>query len=96
MFANDAKYRTDKLRLATVRPAHWAYDRTLEGAGKLALAGPFANDEGGLFVYSAHGREEAASRLEKDPFAVEGVFARYELLEWIIEGVNPDLLVSDF
>jgi hypothetical protein len=27
---------------------------------------------------------------------VEGVFADYELLEWIIEGVNPDLLVSDF
>jgi uncharacterized protein YciI len=95
LFANYAKYDTDKSRLATVRPAHWAYDRTLEGAGKLALAGPFANDEGGLFVYNALRREEALSFLENDPFAAEGVLERYELLEWIIEGVNPDLLVSD-
>jgi len=61
----------------------------------LALAGPFANDEGGLFVYNAVRREEALSYLEQDPFAVEGVFADYELVEWLIEGVNPDLLASD-
>ena len=96
LFANYAKYRADKSLLATVRPAHWEYDHTLKSAGKLALAGPFANDEGGLFVYHANGRDEAMSCLKQDPFAVEGVFADYELLEWIIEGVNPDLLVSDF
>jgi uncharacterized protein YciI len=96
LFANYAKYGADKLRLATVRPAHWDYDRTLESADKLALAGPFANDEGGLFVYNAVRREDAMSYLKKDPFAVEGVFADYELLEWVIEGVNPDLLASDF
>lgn len=96
LFANYAKYGTDKSRLAAVRPAHWEYDRTLESAGKLALAGPFANDEGGLFVYNAVRREEALSLREKDPFAVEGVVAHYELLEWIIEGVNPDLLATDF
>ena len=62
----------------------------------MALAGPFANDEGGLFVYNANGRDEAMSCLKQDPFAVEGVSADYELLEWIIEGVNPDLLVSNF
>jgi len=27
---------------------------------------------------------------------VEGVFADYELFEWLIEGVNPDLLATDF
>ena len=96
LFANYAKYGADKSRLATVRPAHWEYDRALESAGKLALAGPFANDEGGLFVYNAARREEALSYLKQDPFAVEGVFADYELLEWLIEGVNPDLLASDF
>jgi len=96
LFANYAKYGSDKSRLATVRPAHWEYDRTLKSAGKLALAGPFANEEGGLFVYNAVHREEAMSYLKQDPFAVEGVFAGYELLEWLIEGVNPDLLASDF
>ena len=96
LFANYAKYGNDKSRLATVRPAHWEYDRTLESVGKLALAGPFANDEGGLFVYNAARKEEAMCYLERDPFAVEGVFADCELLEWVIEGVNPDLLASDF
>jgi uncharacterized protein YciI len=96
LFANYAKYAADKSRLATVRPAHWEYDQTLEKAGKLALAGPFADDEGGLFVYGAVSREEALSCLAQDPFAREGVVADYELLEWLIEGVNPDLLIVDF
>ena len=96
LFANYAKYGVDKSRLATVRPAHWDYDRELKSSGKLALAGPFANEEGGLFVYSAAGIEEAMSYFKQDPFAVEGLFAGFELLEWVIEGVNPDLLISDF
>jgi uncharacterized protein YciI len=94
LFANYAKYAADKSRLATARPAHWEYDRTLKGAGKLALAGPFADDQGGLFVYNAAGREEAMSYLKQDPFALEHVFADYELLEWLIEGVNPELLAT--
>jgi hypothetical protein len=36
------------------------------------------------------------SYLKQDPFAVEGVLADCELLEWLIEGVNPGLLTSDF
>ena len=96
IFANYATYGTDKSRLATVRPAHWEYDQTLKRAGKLALAGPLADDKGGLFVYNAVSREEATSYLKQDPFALKGVFADCELLEWLIEGVNPDLLGSDF
>jgi uncharacterized protein YciI len=96
LFANYAKYGRDKSKLAAVRPAHWAYDQTLRSAGKLALAGPFANDEGGLFVYNAPSSDDAITCLRQDPFALEGVFADYELLEWVIEGINPDLLVSDF
>src|SRR5262249_18517373 len=74
LFANYARYSSDKSRLATVRPAHWAYDQTLKSAGKLALAGPLANDDGGLFVYNAACIEDATSMLEQDPFALEGVF----------------------
>jgi uncharacterized protein YciI len=96
LFASYERYGADKSKLAAARPAHWEYDRGLERAGKLALAGPFASDEGGLFVYNAASKEEAASCVEQDPFAVEGVIAGYELLEWIIEGVNPGLLTRDF
>src|SRR5215471_13500706 len=77
LFANYAKYGADQPRLATVRPAHWQYDQILKSAGQLALAGPFANNEGGLFVYKALRKEEAMSYLRQDPFAVEGVFADY-------------------
>ena len=96
LFANYAQYAGDKSKLARVRPAHWEYDQKLKSAGKLALAGPFANEKGGLFVYNAVGRENAMSCLKQDPFALEGVLSSYELLEWLIEGVNPDLLTSDF
>jgi len=96
LFANYARYGADKARLAAVRPAHWEYDQALERDGKLALAGPLANDEGGLFVYRAARKEDAVTYLKQDPFAVEGVVADYVLLEWVIEGVNPDLLASDY
>jgi len=95
IFANYAKYGTDKSRLATVRPDHWEYDQKLKSAGKLALAGPLKDDKGGLFVYNAVSREEAMSYLKQDPFALEGAFADCELLEWFIEGLNPDLLIID-
>ena len=95
IFANYANYVTDKSKLENVRPAHWEYDRTLKSAGKLALAGPLEDDEGGLFVYKAASREEAMSYLEQDPFALEGVFADCELFEWRIEGLNPDLFTID-
>jgi len=94
IFANCATYGDDKSILAAVRPAHWEYVRTLKSAGKLALAGPLADDKGGLLVYYAASREEAMSYLRQDPFALEGVFADCELLEWLIEGLNPDLLTD--
>lgn len=95
LFANYAKYAGDNTGLATARPAHWEYDRRLRSAGKLAMAGPLAEDKGGLFVYVAACREEAMSLLKQDPFAVEGVFSDCELREWLIEGLNPDLLTVD-
>ncbi|MBV9990560.1 MAG: hypothetical protein JOZ72_04630 [Alphaproteobacteria bacterium] len=95
LFANYARYGADGSKLAAARPAHWAYDQNLKRAGKLALAGPFANDEGGLFVYGAASREDAMSYLERDPFFAAGVFADHELNEWLIEGVNADLLTTD-
>ena len=92
LFANHAEYGADTSRLAAVRPAHSEYERALASAGKLALAGPFGNEEGWLSVYHARTKEDALSYLEQDPIAVDGVLAEYELLEWLIEGVNPALL----
>jgi uncharacterized protein YciI len=96
LFANYANYGADKAKLDAVRPAHWEYDRRLNSNGKFVLGGPFANDKGGLFVYNAHDRKDAIACAENDPFFVEGVITEYELREWLIEGVNKDLLRSDF
>ena len=96
LFANYAKYAPEKAQLDRARPAHWAYDRILKGAGNLALAGPFASDQGGLFVYRAADKEEAMSYARLDPFAVEGVVAQAEVLEWVVEGVRTELLTPDF
>jgi hypothetical protein len=96
LFANYAKYGADKAKLDAVRPKHWEYDRRLKSNGKFALGGPFSNDQGGVFVYDAADRADAISCAENDPFFVDGVIAKYELHEWLIEGLNPDLLRSDF
>jgi uncharacterized protein YciI len=96
LFANYAKYGADKSKLDAVRPAHWKYDQALKASGKLALAGPFADNTGGLFVYHAADSDEATSDLMKDPFAREGVFADCEVFEWLIGGVRPELLTADF
>ena len=95
LFANYAKYTADKSKLVTVRPAHCEYDAALRNAGKLALAGPLADDKGALLVYNAARKEEAMSYLKQYPFALQSVFADCELLEWRIEGLNPDLLAMD-
>ena len=47
-------------------------------------------------MYNAASREEALSYLNQDPLAAQGLLADYELLEWLVEDVNPDLLASDF
>jgi uncharacterized protein YciI len=95
LFANYAKYKTDGSKLADVRPAHLEYDRSLRKDGKLVLAGPFANDTGGLFVYDAASTDEATTYLKQDPLAVEGVFETTEIFQWLIEGINPSLLTVD-
>jgi uncharacterized protein YciI len=94
IFASYAKYDVDRSRLDAVRPAHWEYDRGLRKRGKLVMAGTLGDDDGGLFVYSTASRDQALACVEQDPFAVEGVIAHYELLEWLVFGVDRELLAA--
>ena len=59
------------------------------------LAAPFAEDIGGLLVYNAVSREEPMSFLKQDPIRSRRRVRRCELLEWVIEGVNPSLLTIE-
>jgi uncharacterized protein YciI len=71
----------DRGRLA-VRPAHRDYLRQLNQAGKLVVAGPWADDSGALIVYDVDGEDEAHQLLADDPYVREGVLDDARLREW--------------
>ena len=68
-----------------VRPRHLEHLRPLDRAGRVVVAGPlFADDgktpRGSLIVLEATSLEEARALAEQDPYVVEGVFARHDVL----------------
>ena len=67
-----------------VRPRHLEHLRPVSRAGKVVVAGPlFADDgktpRGSLIVLEAASLEEARALAARDPYVVEGVFARHEV-----------------
>ncbi len=67
-----------------VRPRHLDHLRPLDRAGRVRIAGPlFADDgktpRGSLIVLEAASLEEARELAARDPYVVEGVFARHEV-----------------
>lgn len=100
LFIYEASSRDEALTFAqedpfTVANALSSYEISewrLRGANlDLLIEANREDDKGGLFVYNALSRDEAMSCVKQDPFALEGVYADCELLEWVIEGLNPDL-----
>lgn len=82
-------------------PDHLAYQRALEVAGALVLAGPLSDATGeemqgtGLIVYRAENLEVARAIAEADPMHQSGA-RRYTLRKWLInEGsLNVNLGLS--
>jgi uncharacterized protein YciI len=71
-------------RRPDVRPRHVEHLRSLDRAGRVAVAGPlFADDgrtpRGSLIVIEAPSLDEARELAARDPYVVEGVFDRYEV-----------------
>src|SRR5215467_9693100 len=96
-FINFVKYG-DLDRIADARPAHFAYADRLRAQGELAIGGPLLDPEGrriGLpFIYEAVSRDAALAFAQEDPFALANALSSYEITEWRLRGVNPDLLVK--
>lgn len=68
-----------------VRPRHLDHLRPLSEAGKVVVAGPlFADDgktpRGSLIVLEAASLDEARALAARDPYVVEGVFARHDVM----------------
>lgn len=61
--------------------AHVAWLRSLQAAGALELAGPFADGSGGMVILRAETAAEAETIARSDPFVRSGL-RRLELRVW--------------
>ncbi len=66
------------------RPAHREYLREQVAQGKLLMAGPFADESGGLIIFEAEDDAEVGEIIANDPFTTEGVFATTEIRPWTL------------
>jgi uncharacterized protein len=66
------------------RAAHRAYLNRLVDDGSLLMAGPFADERGGLIVFEAEDEAEVQRLMADDPFTIEGVFATTEIRPWTL------------
>ncbi|MGH8965426.1 MAG: YciI family protein [Actinomycetes bacterium] len=84
VFAVSYRYTDDTATRDRLRPEHRAYLGGLADRGTLLLSGPYGAGEapGALLLFRAGDKAEVASLLEKDPFAVAGVVADAEVIEW--------------
>lgn len=91
MFAVMLTYIDDKDTIAKVRPAHREHLKRQFDAGRLYHAGPYADDTGGMAIYTAESEEEVRSILAEDPFTTEGIITELEVKEWqlVFNAVEP-------
>lgn len=78
----------DGSKIAEVMPDHLAYQAKLEAEGKLLLAGPISDTEGGQIIggsiiLKAADMAEAVALAEADPMHASGA-RKYELRRWLI------------
>ena len=80
--------------LQATLPDHLAYQKELEVAGKLFLAGPVSDATGeqmmgsGHIVYRASSMEEAKALADGDPMHANGV-REYTLRKWLVNEGSP-------
>jgi hypothetical protein len=75
-------------------PRHLAYQKQMEDAGSLFLAGPLSDDTGeqmygsGLIIYRAETMEEAQDIARNDPMHAEGR-RTFTLRKWLVNEGSP-------
>lgn len=75
------RYADKKARDET-RPRHREYLAGMRDQGKLIMAGPFADDSGGMVVYEAADEAEVRSWVAADPYYQAGVMGDLDVAEW--------------
>jgi uncharacterized protein YciI len=92
----DAKYYLIFLHSIPERPLtpeavdqHAAHLAELDDSGKLVMAGPIVERQGGLIVLRAESAAEAMAIAEEDPL-VRGAYETYELGTWLMSNRQND------
>ena len=62
-----------------IREAHLENLRPLVNAGKVKIAGPFADGSGSLIIVDMESEADATAFAKNDPYMVGGVFERVEV-----------------
>nr|WP_321984669.1 YciI family protein [uncultured Lichenicoccus sp.] len=78
-FAAIIEYQCDKEVLKANHPAHRTYLRTFLANGRLRAAGPFADDEGALWVLDAENADAAEAIVKGDPLVDAGIITSWKL-----------------
>lgn len=76
----------DSATAALIMNGHLANIGNLYNAGKLKVAGPFANDENwqGIFIFDCESQKEVETLLKTDP-AIKAGRLNYEIKAWYTE-----------
>lgn len=80
--------------MMAVLPDHLAYQKEIESAGKLFLAGPLSDvsgeemSGGGLIIYRASSLDEAHAIAEADPMHAKGKRS-FTLRKWLVNEGSP-------
>ncbi|WP_033290023.1 YciI family protein [Amycolatopsis jejuensis] len=69
-------------KLADVRPRHRAYISDHAAQGNVAVAGPLADDTGGLVLWQADDEAALTKLIDNDPYYLEGVVAERSVREF--------------
>jgi uncharacterized protein len=77
-------YVDDHEALAEHRPAHRAYFSDMVESGELIASGPTRGSISGLLIFTADSSETVEKILDADPFWLEGLISRREILEWTV------------
>lgn len=96
LYAVESTPIADEQALKSALPAHLDYQRMLEAAGKLFLAGPLSDDTGalmegsGLIIYRCDSLEEANALAENDPMHANNA-RKFRLRRWLVNEGSPQL-----
>ncbi|OLF09457.1 hypothetical protein BLA60_20075 [Actinophytocola xinjiangensis] len=83
-FTVETTYTQDRDALHAARPGHREYLSGLVEQGRVAAAGPWADDSAGFAVYRVADRDELDRLLAEDPYTTGGVVAGRTVNEWKI------------